>query len=319
MNRTELNQALKEFHGKKILVIGDLILDKYLFGKVKRISPEAPVPILRVEEEKFVLGGAANTAANINALGGKAVLCGFIGKDEPGKIFEKLLKKKKILSLIIKTKKKTIRKVRALDKQQLIRIDFEEEGMISGKERNLLEKKALKKMNFDAIVFSDYAKETINEKIYLNILRKAKKKKIPVIVDPKPSKNWFFKGCTIMTPNEKEAFELAYRHGVKAKGFTQLGKKLSKKLRTELLVTRSKKGMTLFKGNKKTDYSSKAIEVFDVTGAGDTVTAVIALGKATKAENKTTIQLANIAASIVIKKLGTAVPTIKEMNELLVK
>ncbi|NPA53441.1 MAG: D-glycero-beta-D-manno-heptose-7-phosphate kinase [Aquificae bacterium] len=303
--KTTAQKILSKFPQTNILVVGDLILDKYLWGEVERISPEAPVPIVDVKKETVNLGGACNVAWNISALDGNAFIAGVIGDDENGKILEQLLKEKNINPILVKdTSRPTTEKTRIIAvSQQLMRIDRENRDNLDSKiEENLIEKIKEIIEKIDIIVVSDYGKGVITEKI-MNFLKNTGK---PVFVDPKPSNVHLYEEITIMTPNKKEAFELA---GLpRNMEIEELGKYLMKKLKMkQLLITLGAEGMALFENGKITKIPAKARKVFDVTGAGDTVISVLALARASGGTWEESASLANYAAGYVVGEIGTAV------------
>ncbi len=311
------NEIINKFPNAKILIIGDVMLDKYSFGKVERISPEAPIPIVHVQSEKYVPGGAANVANNISALDGKAFIVGVIGNDYAGKILLNELKKRKInTSGIITTKNKnvpTIQKNRILGQnQQLIRIDHENIEYEENKKIISNIEKLIK--TCDVAIVSDYAKGVVTKEIMEKIKLICKTNNKKIIVDPKPKHKEWYKNIFLITPNTKEAYELAKEdHDT---NFDIIGKKLVSELNVNILMTRGEKGMSLFENfnNHKTIHlPTKAQEVFDVSGAGDTVVAAAAICIACGASLRESADIANHAAGIVVGKLGTATLTRKEL------
>lgn len=320
---SKINQILNKFKDKKILVIGDVMLDRYLIGDVIRISPEAPVPVLKVNKELHVPGGAANTANNIAALNGKAYIAGVVGKDDAKKLLEIQLKKSNIITegLIIDTNKPTIQKVRVLSRsQQLVRIDYEEpDGYNKETENKLISyiKKIIKKI--DAVIISDYSKGTITENLASKIIDLCKQNKKPLIVDPKPENIEFYKEATLVTPNQKEASEITNIEN-KLENVVSMGEKIKEMLNSNVLITKGEYGSSLIE--QKGDIihiPTKAKEVYDVSGAGDTVVATIALAIAAGADLKYAAVLANHAAGIVVGKAGTATTNVKEIQHLFEK
>lgn len=302
-----------------ILVLGDIILDKYLEGSVSRVSPEAPVPVLKPESEEIRLGGAANVASNISALGSKVYLQGIVGKDETSKQLKALLESCKIKNSLIKSSKPTISKLRLLaSKQQLIRLDIEEQFSLI--DWNLLKKsfnKLIANTSATVLILSDYEKGTLQDIPYL--IGQARKNNLRVLVDPKGSNFMKYKGASVITPNYSEF--VSEVGGVSSESdLTSKGKNLLVKLNLDaLLITRGSEGMTLIeRDNKKiirSDFPTQAKEVFDVSGAGDTVIAALAVGLASNLELNSSVKLANFAAGIVVGKSGTAVPKKSEMEQ----
>ena len=309
---------LNEFKKKNILVIGDIILDKYIFGKVERISPEAPVPIIAVEREKYVPGGAANAASNVAGLGGNAILMGIVGDDMARDVLIDEARKRGIdtQAVITDAKKPTIQKIRVVGQnQQLLRIDYEDNDYIE-KDVNdkLLEKlEGIKKV--DAIIISDYAKGTITRELMEKLKEYSKKRDAFLLIDPKPRHKGFYKGCSLITPNKKEAEELSGMHIETKEDLEKAGKRLIEELGCNVLITMGEKGMSLFEKNKQALHiPTVAKEVFDVSGAGDTVIATLSLAISSGASLKEAAILANYAAGIKVGKLGTATVSISELK-----
>jgi D-beta-D-heptose 7-phosphate kinase/D-beta-D-heptose 1-phosphate adenosyltransferase len=319
-----LAEVINSFKSKKILIIGDLILDRYIYGRVNRISPEAPVPVVDVVNESFLLGGAANVANNIISLGGKVSVAGSIGKDSAGRILMELFKEREInTDGIIEDKRPTTVKTRVIaHNQQVVRFDREDKKRLEGK--NLINlanyiKKAIKE--HDAVIVSDYKKGVISSSLIETIVKYAKPKNIFVAVDPKVGHFHFYKNVSLITPNLMEA---AQGSGVEIKDDKSLlkaGKTLLDKLLCKsVLITRSEDGMSLFeKGKaqkvKTTHIPTAAKKVFDVTGAGDTVIAAMTLAYAAGASLYEAAVIANHAAGIVVGEVGTAVVTPERLVE----
>ncbi|MEM3373801.1 MAG: D-glycero-beta-D-manno-heptose-7-phosphate kinase [Candidatus Woesearchaeota archaeon] len=315
-----LNLYLNRFNEKNILIIGDIMLDKYIFGKVERISPEAPVPIIKIEKEKYSLGGAANTANNIASLSGNAFLFGVVGDDKEKDILLELLKLKKINSnLFIDSKKKTIQKIRVVSQnQQLIRIDYEDDNYIEKKFHKKIIEKIKEINNFDAIIISDYAKGTITKELTKELITYATNKKIPILVDPKPKHKSFYKGCTLITPNKKESEEMVNFKIDNQKKIKKAGKKLVNDLKCNVVITLGENGMHLFEKNNNDFYiPTMAKEVYDVSGAGDTVIATLALSLCSGASLKESVILANYAAGIKVGKFGTSPVLLEELQKII--
>ncbi|PMP76120.1 MAG: D-glycero-beta-D-manno-heptose-7-phosphate kinase [Sulfurihydrogenibium sp.] len=313
-------QLISNFKNLKIAVVGDIILDKYLWGEVERISPEAPVPIVDVKRETVSLGGASNVANNIVSLEAKAYMIGVIGNDENGKTIEKLLQEKGIIPLLVKDKSRpTIEKTRVIAvSQQLLRIDRENRNPLNETvERRIIDQIKEIKDEVDGFIVSDYGKGVVNK----NIMEYIKSLGKPIFVDPKPSNFYLYKDITIMTPNRKEAYE-----SIKAEKNTpveEVGKTIMKQLNLkQLLITLGADGMALFEEEKVIKIPAKARKVFDVTGAGDTVISVLALAKLSGGTWEESATIANYAAGYVVGEIGTAtvdqetlVETIKGQKE----
>jgi D-beta-D-heptose 7-phosphate kinase/D-beta-D-heptose 1-phosphate adenosyltransferase len=314
-----LTEMLDEFPNKKILIIGDVMLDKYSHCNVRRISPEAPIQIAEVQKETYIPGGAGNSANNIASLSAEAYIIGVIGKDYFGKILKKELKKKKINidGLVEEKNRPTTLKQRVIaHKQQLLRMDYETREEITKRTEKIIInyiKKKIKK--FDGIIISDYAKGIITKNLVEKTITLAQPYKIPVVIDTRPEHKTYYKNATVITPNEQEARAMA---GMTKEPIEEVGKRLVKDLNTIVLITRGDKGMTLFKknGNIK-HFPTVAKEVYDVSGAGDTATAALTLAITTSATIEEAVELSNLAAGIVVGKIGTATTTIKEIAKYL--
>jgi D-glycero-beta-D-manno-heptose-7-phosphate kinase len=299
--------TLPKFDGVKILVVGDVMLDRYWFGDVSRISPEAPVPVLKVERVDERPGGAANVARNISALGAHATLLSVVGNDEAGACLEKLLNQhRNIVALLHRDNTfTTIIKLRAIARhQQLLRIDFETQPSHEIL-RTALEDFRAQLPLADVVILSDYGKGGLTH--IAEMIRLARASNKPVLVDPKGDDYARYRGATLLTPNRSEFREVAGSW----KSEAELSIK-AEKLRTELqldalLVTRSEEGMSLFRANEVLHEPTHTREVFDVSGAGDTVIATLAVMLASGADMPGAIRIANRAAGIVVGKLGTAV------------
>ncbi|MDO8481025.1 MAG: PfkB family carbohydrate kinase, partial [Nanoarchaeota archaeon] len=237
--------------GKKVLVIGDVMLDKYLFGKVERVSPEAPVPVVAVERERYVPGGAANAANNVACLGGDAVLVGIVGNDLAKEILADEVKKRGIHArFIVDPSSPTIQKIRVLNgSQQVARIDYEDTAYADEREVEAMVEHIMRQ-EVDAILVSDYAKGTITQALLLDIKALAKKKGIPLLIDPKPKHKLWYKGCTLITPNKKEAEEMVGYSLSSKEEIERAGKALTQELDCHVLLTLGEKGMSLFEKGK---------------------------------------------------------------------
>lgn len=309
------------FKDTNILVIGDIMLDKYYYGSVKRISPEAPVPVVNVKKEEMTLGGASNVANNIITLGGNVCLCGSIGEDFHGKELKRLADDKNIITNLIKTDHPTITKTRIIgERQQIVRLDFEEKLKI---EEEIIDNyfNDLTKLidKSDIVVISDYAKGFISPYLCKKIISYCNSKEIKVIVDPK-GRDWDkYMGAWLITPNIKELGDINGEE-IENTDFdvVKAAKHIQYKYNIEqLLITRSEKGMSLYSNNNSIHIPTHSEEVFDVSGAGDTVVAALALAIASGNELKDAIHISNVAAGVVIKKMGTASLTVNELNEAL--
>ena len=323
MKMEKLKKIIPGFSDVKILVIGDLILDEFVWGEVSRISPEAPVPVVWVKSESFMPGGAANVANNIASLGAKVYIAGVAGNDERAGILKEGLTEKGINTdgVITDDSRPTTLKTRVVaHHQQVVRIDREKiEGISAGVLDKIINyvKSIIEEM--DAIIIEDYGKGVISAKLLKEVLSIAKKKKKIITVDPKEEHFSYYKGVTAITPNHHEAAQAA---GIKArdnKSILKIGKTLLKKLNCEgVLVTLGENGMQLFQKNGTiTHIPTVAQEVFDVSGAGDTVISAFTLALALGVDMKDAAYVSNIAAGIVVGKVGIAVITQKELIERL--
>ncbi len=303
----------------RVLVIGDAMLDKYYFGEVTRISPEAPVPINRVTKIKETLGGAANVAHNLALLGCKTSLVAQIGLENHGEtLAEKLISRGIDISGVIRTDKPTTTKIRVIGgNQQMLRLDFEDTAEIGAEK--ILPKVFERLENVDAVIISDYGKGVCTEKICAEIIRECRQKNKIVVVDPKGDDWQKYSGASFITPNLKEL------NAVLPKKIQNVDEQIeiaARKIIAEfnlsgLVVTRSAKGLTLIDGEKISHIKARAQEVFDVSGAGDTVIAVFALGLAGKLEPELAAYLANAAAGVVVAKVGTYAVSRAELLQIL--
>ncbi len=296
----------------RLLVVGDVMLDRYWFGDVSRISPEAPVPVVKVEREENRLGGAANVARNAAALGAQTSLLSVVGDDDAGKALQRMLTEGGIdAGLHVDREIDTIVKLRVIGRQQqLLRIDFE----TPPSHETLLAKLAefeKRVAESDVVIFSDYGKGGLTH--ITEMIRLARAAGKPVLVDPKGDEWGKYAGATVITPNRSELREVVGRWSSEDE-LTSKARQLRDELGLEaLLVTRSEEGMTLFAANETHHQAAQAREVFDVSGAGDTVIATLAVMLAAGAGWAEAIRVANVAAGIVVGKHGTAVVTREEL------
>jgi D-beta-D-heptose 7-phosphate kinase/D-beta-D-heptose 1-phosphate adenosyltransferase len=307
-----LRAIIDQLKGSRVLVIGDLMLDEYLRGEVMRISPEAPVPVLEVRTHETRLGGAANAAANIQALGGTTYLVGVVGVDETAKTLAAALAQHGIINTAIPDPDRpTSKKTRLVaQQQQIVRVDQEKRHPIAGAVLERMKHAITSRMkDAQAVVLSDYAKGVITPEIARHAVEEAKKAGLPIIVDPKQRDFAIYRGATVITPNLHE-LEAAAPHagGIEAFDVERAAAALMPLLEgTALLVTRSADGMSLYRtGEAAFHVPAIAREVFDVTGAGDTVVATIALALAARVSFEQAIELASVAAAISVSKRGTS-------------
>jgi len=321
VSQKAFRQYLQRFPQASLLVIGDLILDHYVMGRVSRISPEAPVPVVHVESETLRLGGAANVFNNILALGGKADLCGVIGADESGRLLLKELGKSRSGrgGVIIDHDRPTTRKSRVIaHNQQIVRYDMEGRQELKGTlQKRLLRYVESRIRELSCIVVSDYAKGVVSAALMTELTRMAALRKIPIIVDPKVEHFSYYKGVTVMTPNHLEATQAAGLNGDDDQTINQAGAVIRQRLGCQsVLITRGEKGMSLYEGEGTSWHlPTQARQVYDVTGAGDTVIGTLALALATGANMRAAATLANHAAGIVVGMVGTATVSPKQLLE----
>jgi rfaE bifunctional protein kinase chain/domain len=311
LTRTRADQVIAAFAGKRILVLGDVMLDQFIWGKVRRISPEAPVPVVEVANETYHLGGAGNVAANIRALGGVPIPVGLIGEDFAGGRLTDILKTNGIEAsgLHAETGRPTTIKTRIVaHSQQIVRADRESKAPLSS-ESNAALAGAFQKWlsSVGAVVVSDYDKGVVNRTLLGEVLPEAQRARIPVLLDPKVHHADYYKPITLITPNHREAELLT---GMSIENEHQLedaGRRLLEKFECPYaLITRGEEGMSLFFSGGSHHLPTFAREVFDVTGAGDTVIATLALAQAAGATMEESATLANHAAGLAVGKVGTA-------------
>lgn len=317
-----LDAVLRRFARVRVLVIGDLMLDQFIWGRVDRISPEAPVPVVQVTNESVHLGGAANVVHNIRALGGKAAACGVIGSDEAGR---RLLGELRAIgagsSGVVAAKSfATIRKTRIVaHNQQVVRVDREQRSPGEAAVERLIAYVRRQAKTFDVVVVSDYGKGAITGELLGELRALRDKHGLRVVVDPKRLNYANYGGITLATPNLAEAADASGIEVDDDRSLRQAAKGLLQRWAAEaVLVTRGERGMTLVQGKGRVHhFPASARQVYDVTGAGDTVTATCALALAAGASFEDAAVLANAAAGIVVTKLGTATATVAEMRKML--
>lgn len=313
-----MNTLFKKFSNTGILVIGDLMVDQYIWGKVKRISPEAPVPVVEVTEENMLLGGAANVAYNVKSLGGKVFITGTIGSDDTGKLLINKLDEKGFNTdgVVIDRNRPTTVKTRVIaHSQQVVRFDREIKSDIGKSSMSLILDYVKSCLPYiKGIIISDYCKGLITRTLIRKI-RDITKSKVFIAVDPKIGHFDYYKGVDLITPNLNEA---SFGSGIDIKDDKTLntaGGILLKKLQCKaVIITRGDEGMSLFeKSGKATHIPTCAREVYDVSGAGDTVIAALSLSHSSGAKLKDAAIIANHAAGVVVGKMGTAIATQREV------
>ena len=320
-----LKEILHAFKGKNMIVVGDVMLDHFIKGSVSRISPEAPVPVVAVNKEFFVAGGAGNVAVNLAALGAKPTLVSVVGRDAGGELLKDFLRKQNvnIQAIAEDYDRPTTQKIRVMaEQQQIVRYDRESKQVIGqGVATECMHNFMTALKTAKGVVLSDYGKGMLSDHNIKALIGACRKHKIPVCVDPKIDNFKKYKNITCMTPNTKEAWEGAGespKSGEEA--IEKLGQKILKMLHADsILITRSADGMSLFEKGKAKPVTVKATaqEVFDVTGAGDTVISVFTLALACGAKLHEAAVLSNYAAGIVVSKSGTATVTVQEIEKVL--
>lgn len=297
----------------KVLIIGDVMLDRYWFGKVERISPEAPVPVVHVVRTEDRLGGAANVARNIVALGAQATLIGLIGDDQDGQITRELLHDVGISEqMITDPMRPTTLKLRVIGRQQqLMRVDFEQDPSQAALGNVQQRMKEILKAH-DIVVLSDYAKGALKE--VQQLIQIARQEGIPILVDPKGDDYQRYRGASLLTPNLDEIRQAVGRWHSEDE-LEERAQQLRKNLQLDaLLITRSEQGMTIYTSDARHHVDAQAKEVFDVSGAGDTVLATLAVTKGAGLDWVDSMYWANRAGGIVVGKLGTSVVTDQELQ-----
>ena len=317
-DKKQLQEVISRFSDQPILIVGDLILDQFIWGTVDRISPEAPVPVVKVVKESVHLGGAANVALNLSILKAQPVLVGVVGSDEAGEKLMEELHRQQISSegIIRNSDQTTTIKTRIIAQhQQVCRTDRESAeplsqealGQIRDRCQNLLHQA-------QGIIVSDYAKGVVSPLLVPDLIQDSRGAEKFLAVDPKAGDFSIYRGASLITPNKKEAEKASGVEIVDDASFIQAGQRLLEMTEVgDLLITRGEEGMTLFEDKKHSHIPTVAREVFDVTGAGDTVIASLTLAVAAGASVREAAVLANHAAGVVVGKLGTAAATVDEI------
>jgi D-beta-D-heptose 7-phosphate kinase/D-beta-D-heptose 1-phosphate adenosyltransferase len=312
------NSSILGFEGRRILVIGDVMLDRFVAGTANRVSPEAPIPVLLIEEESAMPGGAANVACNIASLGGEAVLVGVTGADRAGQELKAILEKTGIFADLLEIKnRKTTQKIRYIaGQQQLLRADIEQSDPVGGKALEEIIRRHLPRA--DAVVLSDYAKGVLSAELLSHVIAEARKTGKPVIVDPKSADIGRYDGASVITPNHRDAAAASGVEGSENDAAAAQAQAILGKVphAGAVVVTRGSHGMTLAeRGKAVAHYPAAAREVFDVSGAGDTVIATLALALAAGHSLDEAAIFANAAAGIVVGKRHTATLTLAELRQ----
>ena len=314
----DLNMLINGFKGAKVAVIGDIMLDCFVYGDVSRISPEGPIPVLHIEKQQEMLGGAGNVFANLQALGVQTTLIGVIGKDENGKALEKLTDLEGCKAILIEEKgRRTILKTRYIaQNQQLLRVDSESKAAIDNKTQAEILKKAQKIIKTsNVLILSDYNKGTLTPDLIQSLIQFANDNKVKVIVDPKGTDYSIYKGAYVVTPNKGELSAASGMATDSDDNVSQAAQKIIHEAGVDnILATRAADGISVVEHDGQiTHFPTQALEVYDVSGAGDTVVAVTAASLAVGSDLKAAAQLANKAGALVVAKLGTATISAKEL------
>lgn len=314
--------SAKNFSKVKVLIVGDIMIDRFWWGEVTRISPEAPVPVVKLEKTSLIAGGAANVSANVAGLGAQAFLVGIVGEDEEAKLIPEILSRANVSEeLIIKSpNRQTTVKTRIIAHgQQIVRLDQESKDKLdSEEERKVWENIENFLDKVDVIIISDYAKGLLTEELLERLITTANRLSKIVLVDPKGKNFNKYKNASILTPNRSEVLE-AY----KLENFEKdIAEKISQEIISELnldalLVTQGEEGMSLFEKNRELRHlKSSARDVYDVTGAGDTVIACLAVAVGSRMSFLEAAKFANLAAGLVIEHIGTTPITLEMLNTL---
>lgn len=320
-NKEDLFRIIDSFKDKNILVIGDIILDEYMWGKASRLSPEAPVPVLEIKHKTHVAGGASNVANNIVTMGGNAYLCGVVGNDLYYDVLKNIFNTNKINSdMIIKdeTRPTTVKtRLIAHNNQQLARVDSESKSAIS----DTIIQKIINKIDnleekIDLIICSDYSKGVLQKKLIEEIIQIAKKKDIKILVDPKGLDFSKYDGVNYITPNLSEAYG-----ATKSENSRPL-LDVAKDLRTitkadNVMITLSEDGVYSYNGSEEITMPAVSSEVYDVTGAGDTFLSAFSLAIVCSDDTKSALALANYAAGVAVRKVGTTAVTKAQLKEII--
>jgi len=318
----QLQGVLERFSDQRVAVIGDLILDEFIWGRVDRISPEAPVPVVEVTRESEHLGGAANVARNLVSLGGRVRLVGILGDDAAGRRFLGHLDDGGIdgSGIVSDSTRRTTTKSRIIaHHQQVCRFDREGRRDLDEATARRLEEQALKALDgVDAVVISDYGKGVVSRGLVRAVVDRAREKSMFVAADPKRADFSAYEGVSIITPNLKEASRASGVEITSEELLMEAAKRIQAVCRGEhVLITRGEEGMSLLTGGRMEHFAAVAREVFDVTGAGDTVIAALTLAFSSRATPADAAVIANHAAGVVVGKLGTATVSVEELQAAL--
>ncbi len=316
-----MTDLLARFRDCPILVVGDLMLDEFIWGSVTRISPEAPVPVVQVRDRTYTAGGAANTAANVRTLGGRVAVAGVLGDDAGGRRTREILGSQGVTTsaVVADDTRPTTTKTRVVaHSQQVVRIDEEKPGAIaSGVEDRLFAAIAEQLSGVRGCVVSDYGKGVVTASLAGRVIAAATAAGVPVVIDPKGTDYFKYRGATLVKPNQLEAGQVLNRTLSASDDVDAAGVELLQLLgpKSSVLITRGAAGMSLFEhGRVAVHVSAQAREVYDVTGAGDTVAGTLALTLAVGGSLADACRLASLAAAVVVGKVGTATCSVEELR-----
>lgn len=317
-----LQKAVQRFSQARILVLGDVMLDEFIWGRVERISPEAPVPVVEVESETYMLGGAANVVHNLIALGCQAGLCGLVGDDRAGRQVLELLDQLEVprKGLTVSLERPTTVKTRVVaHSQQVVRVDRESRRECPPEEMASLRAYLEEELpNCDAVIISDYAKGVINRGLLGPVLERSRAGSLVVSVDPKVANMPLYAGATVITPNHYEALAAARVSPEGLGAVERAGRLLLKELGAgAILITQGERGMTLVTPDGMDHVPTMAKRVFDVTGAGDTVISTLTLGLVCGLNLSEAAVMANVAAGVVVGEVGTSAVTAGRLSQAL--
>jgi rfaE bifunctional protein kinase chain/domain len=323
--KSKILKNLQLLEGKKVLVVGDICLDEYVLGQVRRISPEAPVPLLEVEEEDSRLGMSGNVAQNIASLGGISYLVSVVGSDVSAETLKAFLKKKGVSSdyLVVDANRPTTRKIRIMTQHHhLVRVDYEMKHFLDEQiEKNLIDQVASVINEIDIVILEDYGKGVVSRRVVQKLVDISHKYKKMVLVDPhRTNPGDFYYGVDLLKPNFEESLALAgisYEdYKIHKKNITEVGAILRNKIKSKyVILTQGKEGMSIFSDEEVMQVPTFARQVFDVTGAGDTVIAALALGLSSGFGIDEACVLANFAAGVVVGKVGCVPCEVGELKD----
>ncbi len=317
----DFDKHLAALTKQTVLCVGDLMLDEFVYGEVLRISPEAPAPVLAASRSETMIGGAGNVARNLVSLGARCIFIGVVGDDDAGRTLKKAMRQQRRIDarLVVDKSRQTTRKVRFVSEHfstHLLRADWEAGTAVAGKNEAALiahAREAMKKAG--AVVLSDYAKGTLTKRVVRAVIAAAKKAGKPVIIDPKGRDYKRYRGATLITPNRQELADATHSAAATDKEIAAAATGLARDIGAKaVLVTRSEAGMTLVSNGKAIHVPAYPVRVRDVSGAGDTVVAVLAAMLAMNADFESAMRAANAAAAVVVGKRGTATLSVAELR-----